>query len=244
MRRNGEGRRKMRVRCERTWSSDESARGRGVDELVEAVRRYVEGKTTNVEVEGNGGDVGEVVEGLRKAKVVASEGRRETRGRMNGLDVVVRVVTEGKGEAKFVGRVEVVPRVIPSTSAPVWVSVMKLPTYVSKLEDLQDRKVGEVYEMTIEASDIEEEGTCWGTDVYTMDSTVSMAAVHAGVAEGGRSNTVYIRVVEGKLAYEGSTRNGVSSEGYGEYNMSYEFLSILPSGELLDRTGVVYSVER
>jgi uncharacterized protein (TIGR02145 family) len=111
--REKESEKKMRERCERTWSSDERAVGGGVKELVDAVRRYVEGKGVGVQLVVEGGlGVEEVVAGLREAKVVASAGRRETRGVRKGVDVVVGVVTEGKGEVKFVSRVEVVPRVV------------------------------------------------------------------------------------------------------------------------------------
>jgi hypothetical protein len=106
----------MRERCVRTTTSDERAVGGGVEELVGAVRRYVEGKTTEVRVEGGRG-VEEVVAKLNEANVEASAGRMETRGGRNGLEVVVRVVTEGKGEAKFVGRVEVVGKVVKALSA-------------------------------------------------------------------------------------------------------------------------------
>jgi hypothetical protein len=137
------------------------------------------------------------------------------------------------------------------------VSVMILPKYVRDLDlQLPGLTVGNVYRMTIEASDIlsaAEEGvtvgeTCWGIDVYKMNSNPAVAAVHAGVAKGGLSNTVYIRAEEGRMAYEGSTRNGVRSDAFGDgCLMSYEFLSILPYGEgtlLLDRRGVtVYFIE-
>ncbi len=80
-------------------------------ELVEAVRRYVEGKGVGVQLVVEGGrGVEEVVAGLKEAKVAAKVGRMETRSG-KGLNVVVRVGKEGKGEAKFVGRVEVVERV-------------------------------------------------------------------------------------------------------------------------------------
>ncbi len=108
--------------------------------------------------------------------------------------------------------------------------------------------------MTIEASDIQraaddaraDDKSCWGVDVYTVDSDPAVAAVHAGVAKGGQSNTVYMRIVAGKSAYEGSTRNGARSYEYNQaYKMSYEFLSILPYGEgslLLDLKDVVYKI--
>jgi hypothetical protein len=101
---------KMRVRCVSTTTSDEKARVRGVGELVDAVRAYVGGtETTKVEVEGGPG-VEEVVAALKEAKVVASAGGRETRGRRNGLDVVA-VVKGVEGDVQFVWRVQVVAKV-------------------------------------------------------------------------------------------------------------------------------------
>jgi hypothetical protein len=99
----------MRVRCTSTTTTDEKAVGGGVEELVGAVRAYVKGGETT-KVEGGRG-VDEVVAALKEAKVEASAGRRETRGRWNGLDVVVRVAREGV-EVQVVSRVEVVPRVV------------------------------------------------------------------------------------------------------------------------------------
>jgi hypothetical protein len=111
--REKESEKKMRERCERTWSSDEREVVRGVKELVGAVRRYVEGKGVGVQLVVEGGKgVEEVVAKLKEAKVDARAGRRETRGARKGVDVVVGVVRDGKGEAKFVSRVEVVPRVV------------------------------------------------------------------------------------------------------------------------------------
>jgi predicted nucleic acid-binding Zn-ribbon protein len=127
---------------------------------------------------------------------------------------------------------------------------------VMELNPGQEMEVGNVYRMTIGASDIQsavanvnDEGRamCWGVDEYTPDSDAAVAAVHAGVAKVGMSNTVYMRTVAGRWAYEGSTRNGVSSYDLPyACNMSYEFLSILPYGEgslLLDLKDVVYKIE-
>ena len=65
--------------------------------------------------------------------------------------------------------------------------------------------------------------TIWGTDVYTSDSAICVAGVHAGkitLAAGGR---VTIEILAGASSYAGSTRYGVTSNGYGAWGCSYQF---------------------
>lgn len=65
----------------------------------------------------------------------------------------------------------------------------------------------------------------WGTDVYTLDSNIAAAAVHAGVAQPGQTVVVRVRVVASPGQFVPSTRNGVSSTGYGNYPAGgYEFV--------------------
>jgi hypothetical protein len=63
--------------------------------------------------------------------------------------------------------------------------------------------------------------TVWGTDVYTVDSSVCVAAVHAGKipASGGR---VTITMRPGLKSYAASTRHGVTSEAWGAWPCSFE----------------------
>lgn len=65
-------------------------------------------------------------------------------------------------------------------------------------------------------------GTVWGTGVYTTDSQVCRAAVHAGVIspEGG---TVTVVPVPGLPTYLGSTANGVTTADYGPWQESFTF---------------------
>jgi len=51
----------------------------------------------------------------------------------------------------------------------------------------------------------------WGTDVYSDDSSICAAAVHAGVIDDGEGATVVIEIRPGEDDYEGSSRNGVDS---------------------------------
>jgi hypothetical protein len=64
----------------------------------------------------------------------------------------------------------------------------------------------------------------WGTDLYTDDSSVCVAGVHAGriTLQGG--GAVVIEIRPGATAYAGSTRNGVDSAGYGEWGGSFVVL--------------------
>ena len=57
-------------------------------------------------------------------------------------------------------------------------------------------------------------GTVWGTDVYTLDSSVAAAAVHAGVVQPGQTVTVKVRILQSPPQYVGSTRNGVVTTPY------------------------------
>ena len=63
-------------------------------------------------------------------------------------------------------------------------------------------------------------GWLWGTDHYTTDSAVCIAAIHAGVvpAEGG--DVVLIRE-DGRQAYRGTRRNGVESTDYGAFGSGF-----------------------
>ena len=64
-------------------------------------------------------------------------------------------------------------------------------------------------------------GTVWGSDVYTADSSVCTAAVHAGVITLGVGGDVTIELRPGQDAYEGSTRFGLTTLSYPAYDSSF-----------------------
>jgi hypothetical protein len=64
-------------------------------------------------------------------------------------------------------------------------------------------------------------GTVWGTDVYTGDSALAAAAVHAGVVKPDESRVIKVTVVLALQQYVGSLRNGVTSQDYGPYGTAY-----------------------
>jgi hypothetical protein len=61
------------------------------------------------------------------------------------------------------------------------------------------------------------EGTVWGTDVYTRDSNIGAAAVHAGLVKAGETRVLRIEVMPAQESYPGSERNGVTSTDYASF---------------------------
>jgi hypothetical protein len=64
----------------------------------------------------------------------------------------------------------------------------------------------------------------WGTDLYTDDSSVATAAVHAGLISVQNGGTVTIEIRSGATAYTGSNRNGVASKDWGPFSGSFVFV--------------------
>jgi hypothetical protein len=67
-------------------------------------------------------------------------------------------------------------------------------------------------------------GSSWGTGIYTVDSSICTAAVHAGLITARDGGQITIRIKPGQDTYIGMTRNGVRSGGYGGYGGSFIFL--------------------
>jgi hypothetical protein len=57
----------------------------------------------------------------------------------------------------------------------------------------------------------------WGTDVYTLDSNLGLAAVHAGVVKPGEATAVRVRVVQSPPQFAAASRHGVNSNAYAHY---------------------------
>ena len=64
-------------------------------------------------------------------------------------------------------------------------------------------------------------GSVWGTDSYTTDSSIALAAVHCGLVQPGQSAIVRVTLTPGQGVYVGTTRNGVVSSSFGTYPVSY-----------------------
>jgi hypothetical protein len=65
----------------------------------------------------------------------------------------------------------------------------------------------------------------WGTDIYTADSSICTAAVHAGRIGFERGGVVTVTVAPGQASYARGERNGVVSSDYGSWGRSLVFTS-------------------
>jgi LCCL domain len=70
------------------------------------------------------------------------------------------------------------------------------------------------------------EGQLWGTDIYSGDSTIGAAAVHAGLLKSSETNFLRVTVVAPPEKFPGTTRNGVTSTEYGPYQYAWRLSAI------------------
>jgi hypothetical protein len=69
-------------------------------------------------------------------------------------------------------------------------------------------------------------GQLWGTDVYTGDSVLATAAVHAGLVQPGAAAIVRVTVEQPLGQYQGSTRHGVTSHDFGPFGTAYRLSAV------------------
>ena len=60
--------------------------------------------------------------------------------------------------------------------------------------------------------------------MYTEDSSICTAAVHAGLITVEDGGEVTFELVDGQDAYEGSASNGITSNDFGPYGGSFRFV--------------------
>ncbi len=65
------------------------------------------------------------------------------------------------------------------------------------------------------------EGSVWGTDIYTDDSSVCLAAAHAGTIDLEIGGLLLVTMGDGLEKYIGSEANGVTSRDYGAWGASF-----------------------
>ncbi len=71
----------------------------------------------------------------------------------------------------------------------------------------------------------------WGTDIYTDDSSICTAAVHAGLINTASGGAVQVEGLAGQSSYRDSQRNGVSSRSYGAWSGSFTVKA--PTGKVI-----------
>jgi hypothetical protein len=67
-------------------------------------------------------------------------------------------------------------------------------------------------------------GAVWGSDVYTLDSALAVAAVHAGVVKSGETAVVAVTILGPQNSFAGSTRNGVTTSPWGQFPGGFKFI--------------------
>ena len=85
-------------------------------------------------------------------------------------------------------------------------------------------KNGTVLYFKVRGSD---QGSVWGggNGIYTDDSKLAKAAVHAGVLKNGETGTIKVTILAGQSSYQSSTRNGITSSSYGSWVGSFKLES-------------------
>ena len=70
------------------------------------------------------------------------------------------------------------------------------------------------------------DGRIWGgqNNIYTDDTNLATAAVHAGVVKNGMTATIKVKILAGQNSYPSLKRNGITSNSYGNWNGSYQIL--------------------
>ncbi len=69
-------------------------------------------------------------------------------------------------------------------------------------------------------------GSVWGTGLYTDDSALAAAVVHAGVLADGQKGIVKVVILPGAASYTGSEKNGVASDNWGAWDGSYRVQAV------------------
>lgn len=70
----------------------------------------------------------------------------------------------------------------------------------------------------------ETSGSLWGTGMYTLDSKLAVAAVHAGAIKAGETGNVRVQILPPQAAFVGSTQNGITSSAYDTYPGAYRII--------------------
>ena len=88
------------------------------------------------------------------------------------------------------------------------------------MSDFGSSDIGKSYLFEVVGSN---EGNVWGTDCYTGDSRVAVAAVHSGSLRVGERGLVRVTIVDGsERVFDGSERHGIRSMDYGNYSVAFQ----------------------
>ena len=70
------------------------------------------------------------------------------------------------------------------------------------------------------------DGPAWGTDVYTGDTWIGVAAVHMGLVKPAQTAILKVRLVEPPAEFKGSTRHGIASHDFGRFGSAFTLAAV------------------
>lgn len=75
------------------------------------------------------------------------------------------------------------------------------------------------------------QGSVYGNGIYTDDSSLAAAAVHAGVLASGQTGVVKVTLLGAQTSYSGTASNGVTSMNWAQWDRSYSVSAAGPAPE-------------
>lgn len=150
----------------------------------------------------------------RKDDVIHTTDDSKFTGRIAGATLKVGTAAFGEQQVKLTDLVAL------GGAAPVPVEVVNAMADPGTMYN-HNNEVGKTFVIRVTGNAT---GSVWGTDVYTSDSTIATAAVHAGLVAPGQTGVVKVMMLVSPPAYVGSTRNGVTTRNYGAFNGAYQFV--------------------
>ena len=93
------------------------------------------------------------------------------------------------------------------------------PQSIMELAD----QIGATYYFRVKG---ETTGPLWGTDVYTGDSMLGVAAVHAGLVQPAATAIVKVTIVAPPTEFQGSVRHNVMSHDFGRFGSAYTLSAV------------------
>ena len=162
---------------------------------------------------------------FKTARERLEEGYRNIESALTKADDLPQAV-KVRAELKAVLAGEPAPQPVPPNEpeSVVLVAPRSLVPYRDKVGKTFSFRVTASTKFRVTAST---KGYLWGgaDNVYTDDSSLAKAVVHAGVLPLGAEGIVTVKIAPGQNAYAGSTRNGISSRGWGQHGGSYRIVA-------------------
>jgi phage baseplate assembly protein gpV len=107
----------------------------------------------------------------------------------------------------------------------------EIPALISWRESAGELRGQDGTELALNCAAGGEASAVWGTGIYTDDSSICTAAVHAGLVTFENGGLVTIEILPGQTQYRATERNGVETRGFGSWGGSFAFVE---GGERLE----------